>query len=251
MSAALFGIKLHTYPDELAVVAIAVLMSRTVKFVADRIESFLSDSHAREAVANARLALDEAGRFLAFDVSAISGLGAYQSYPRGSVGEGLHMVQLVGSPYQYEAFRGHLRSVHQNKVPTGAYRGVGQPLGCTITECLVEHAARATGRDPAELRRLNYLAPDREVQKTPAGLSIGKLSLEKCLDKLLERVQYRTLRLETVAAAQAEHLSWAGIVHVRRADRRGLDVVWGEPCRGGGAGRLHRASRVNGYAVMS
>lgn len=191
-----FGIKLHAYPDELAVAAIAVLLGRTVKFQADRLESFLSDAHAREAVSDARLAADPTGRFLAFEISAISGLGAYQSYPRGSVGEGLHMVQLVGAPYQFEAFRGHLRSVHQNKVPTGAYRGVGQPLACTVTESLVDEAARALGIDPAEIRRRNYLASERAVRRTPAELQIGPVSLTACLDKLLTLMRYDSLREE-------------------------------------------------------
>ena len=191
-----FGTKLHAYPDELAVVAIAILLKRPVKFFADRFESFLSDAHAREALSDARLSVDADGRFLAFEVDAISGLGAYQSYPRGSIGEGLHMVQLIGAPYQFRTFRAHLRASHQNKVPTGAYRGVGQPLACTITESLVDGAARALGMDPAELRRRNYLAEHRDSVKTPAGLHSGRLSMRACLDRLLEQMNYPQLRNE-------------------------------------------------------
>jgi carbon-monoxide dehydrogenase large subunit len=42
-----FGIKVHAYPDDFATVALAILLRRPVKFVADRIESFASDIHAR------------------------------------------------------------------------------------------------------------------------------------------------------------------------------------------------------------
>ncbi len=191
-----FGIKLHAYPDELAVAAIAVLLGRCVKFCADRLESFLSDTHAREALCNARLAIDAKGQFLAIELSSLSGLGAYQAYPRGSVGEGLHMMQLVGAAYRFDAFRSRLRCVHQNKAPTGAYRGVGQPLACTITESLVDSAARHMGIDPADLRRQNYLAAHRERARTPAGLEIGCVSLGECLDQIVERMSYRRLREE-------------------------------------------------------
>ncbi len=191
-----FGLKLHAYPDELAVVAIAVLLGRTIRFQADRLESFLSDAHAREAIGVARLALDSTGRFLAFDVETLSGLGAFQSYPRGSVGEGLHMAQMVGAPYQFDHFRSRLRAVHQNKAPTGAYRGVGQPLACTLTETLVDRAARAIGMDPAELRRRNYLSAERASHTTPAGLEMSAVSLHACLDALLAMMQYEDLRRE-------------------------------------------------------
>src|SRR5258708_15686298 len=51
-----FGIKVHAYPDEMATAAISVMLRRPVKFVADRLESFLSDIHAREHKAPVRLA---------------------------------------------------------------------------------------------------------------------------------------------------------------------------------------------------
>ena len=43
-----FGIKVHTYADEMATVALSKLLRRPVKYVADRIESFVTDIHARD-----------------------------------------------------------------------------------------------------------------------------------------------------------------------------------------------------------
>ena len=57
-----FGIKVHVYPDEMATAALSVMLRRPVKFVADRLESFLSDIHAREHKAKVRLAVHEGGR---------------------------------------------------------------------------------------------------------------------------------------------------------------------------------------------
>ena len=51
-----YGIKVHVYADEMATAALSVMLRRPVKFVADRLESFLSDIHARNTGAKVRLA---------------------------------------------------------------------------------------------------------------------------------------------------------------------------------------------------
>ena len=100
-----FGMKLAAYPDEMAVAAIAVLLGRPVKFVADRLESFVSDVHAREVKVKGRLAVDASGTLLAMDVAVLHGMGAYSSYPRGSVGEGLQAVHMSAAPYRLAEFQ--------------------------------------------------------------------------------------------------------------------------------------------------
>ena len=82
-----FGLKIHSYGDEVATVAAAVQLGRPVKFVADRIESFVSDIHARENSVKARIAVKRSGEILGFDLDVLSGAGAYSQYPRTSVFE--------------------------------------------------------------------------------------------------------------------------------------------------------------------
>jgi len=189
-----FGVKLHAYPDEMAAVAISRLVGRPVKYVADRQESFLSDIHAREMNVKGRLALDEEGRILAFSADVLSAAGAYSVYPRTSVGEGIQALQFVGAPYNVPAFDGRVRVAYQNKTPSGAYRAVGMPIGCTVTEQLLDWAAAAQGIDPVEIRRRNYLDIAEEPVKTPGGLIMGPLSLGPCLDRILEDMDYDALR---------------------------------------------------------
>jgi CO/xanthine dehydrogenase Mo-binding subunit len=52
--------------------ALAVMLRRPVKFVADRLESFLSDIHAREHKAKIRLACTRSGEILAFDLDDLT-----------------------------------------------------------------------------------------------------------------------------------------------------------------------------------
>lgn len=192
-----FGTKLSAYGDEMAVAAIAVKMERPVKYICDRLEALVGDTHAREARARGRMAVSMGGRILGFDAEVVSGFGAYSTYPRSSTGEMIHAVQMVGAPYTFKAFRGHARGYLQNKAPTAPFRGVGQPIAVGITEELVDKGAAAVGMDPAAFRRLNYrkTTPDNHTV-TEAGLVIEELSLHECLDKVLDLMDYDRLRAE-------------------------------------------------------
>ncbi len=189
-----FGMKLSAYPDEMAVAAIAVLLGRPVKFSADRLESFVSDTQAREARVRGRLAVDADGRLMAMEVAVVSGFGAYVNYPRGSIGEGLQAVHMSAAAYRLPNFRGQVRGYFQNKPTSGVLRGVGQPIATTVTEQLLDVAARKIGIDPAELRRRNYAEAATAGAKSVGGILLGRLSLERCHERLLAFMDYEGLR---------------------------------------------------------
>jgi carbon-monoxide dehydrogenase large subunit len=189
-----FGMKLSAYPDEMAVAAIAVLLGRPVKFSADRLDSFVSDVHAREARVRGSLAVDADGHLLAMDVSVVSGFGAYANYPRGSVGEGLQAVHMSAAAYRLQNFRGQVRGYFQNKPPTGVLRGVGQPIATTVTEQLLDFAARKLNMDPAGLRLRNYTETAKTDAKSVGGIVLGRLSLDRCHEQLLTIMRYPDLR---------------------------------------------------------
>ena len=191
-----FGMKLSTYPDEMAVAALSTLLKRPVKFIADRLEAFVSDVHAREATVKGRLAVDAQGKLLAMEVAVRSGFGAYSTYPRGCIGEGLQSVHMSAAPYRLANFKGSLRGYFQNKVPSGVLRAVGQPIACTVTEQLLDFAARKIGMDPAEIRARNYALPGQTNARSAAGTVLSDLSLDKCHDKLLALMTYDALRRE-------------------------------------------------------
>ncbi len=198
-----FGIKLHCYDDEVAVAAAAMLVGKPVKFVSDRLEAFGSDIHARGHAVEAGISVGADGRIHGFRVDDLMEAGAYSVYPRSSALEGLQAVMNVGAPYAAAAHHARLRVAFQNKPQVGSYRGVGQPIGCAVTEMLVDAAARAAGMDPAEFRRINYRIASRDGATTRGGIITGpegsELSFTACLDKLLEISDYVGLR-----ARQAE-----------------------------------------------
>ena len=191
-----FGIKVHTYADEIATVGLSILLKRPVKFVADRLESFLSDIHARDQRVLGKVAVRDDGTILAFEIDALSGIGPYSMYPRTSGIEANQIVNLTGGPYAFDHYRAQATVVFQNKNMMCQYRAVGHPVKCAVTEGLVDAAARATGLDPAEIRRRNLRADDSYPCRSAQGLPFENLSHQESLAKLLDAMDYDTLKAE-------------------------------------------------------
>lgn len=191
-----YGIKVHVYPDEMATAAISVMLKRPVKFIADRMESFLTDIHAREHRVRARLAATKAGEILAFEIDDLTAIGPYSVYPRTSGIEGNQVVNLTGGPYTHKQYRAKLKVVFTNKNVTCQYRAVGHPIAVAVTEGIVDLAARKLGMDPAEFRRKNLIPDDAYPYTSATGMKFELLSHHQCLDKLLALMDYKKLRAE-------------------------------------------------------
>lgn len=152
-----FGAKDHVYADEILVCLASMRLGRPVKWIEDRVEHLVATFHARDALHDARLALDENGRFVAMHTDIVGNLGGYPS----NVGTGpfrISMTMLPG-PYRFDRVGGSLRAVLTNTTPTGAYRGFGMQEATWVRERLIDEAARELGVDPTELRLQNMLGP--------------------------------------------------------------------------------------------
>ena len=191
-----FGIKVHIYADEMATVALAKLLKRPVKFVADRFESFSTDIHARDHRVKAKIGVKNDGTITAFEIDDLTGIGPYSVYPRTSGIEANQVVSLVGGSYTCPNYRARARVVFQNKNVMCQYRAVGHPIATAVTEGLVELAAAKIGMDPAELRRRNLFPDDKYPATSAAGLKFEKLSHHASLDKILAMMDYAKLRAE-------------------------------------------------------
>ncbi len=194
-----FGIKVHAYPDDFATVALSMMLGRPVKFVADRLESFVSDIHAREHRIRARIAGTRAGEILAFEIDDLTGIGPFSMFPRTSGIEGNQVVNLTGGPYRHKAYRAQLKVVFQNKVPTCQYRGVGHPIACAVTEALVDGLAAKLAIDPIELRLANVIPDDAYPATGASGIKLEVLSHEACLREARRLCDYDALRAEQAA----------------------------------------------------
>jgi len=191
-----YGIKVHVYADEMATAALSVMLRRPVKFVADRLESFVSDIHAREHKVKVRLACTKQGEILAFDLWDLTAIGPYSVYPRTSGIEGNQVVNLTGGPYKHKQYRARMQVVFTNKNVCCQYRAVGHPIAVALTEGIVDLAAAKLGMDPAEFRRKNLIPDDAYPYTFASGIKFEKLSHHKTLGRLLELMDYQKLRAE-------------------------------------------------------
>jgi carbon-monoxide dehydrogenase large subunit len=198
-----FGIKVHVYADEMATYALSKLLRRPIKFVADRVESFNTDIHARDHRCKARIGVKRDGTITAFEIDDLTGIGPYSMYPRTSAIEANQVVNLVGGPYVTANYRARARVVFQNKNVMCQYRAVGHPIACSVSEGLVDLAAMRIGMDPVEIRRRNLIADDAYPCISPSGLRFEQLSHHASLNKLLGMMDYEGLRAQQAALRES------------------------------------------------
>jgi CO/xanthine dehydrogenase Mo-binding subunit len=191
-----FGIKVHTYADEMAAVALSKMLKRPIKYVADRIESFVTDIHARDHSVKAKIGVKRDGTITAWEIDDLTGIGPYSVYPRTSGIEANQIVNLTGGPYTCSNYRARARVVFQNKNVMCQYRAVGHPIATAVTEGLVELAAAKIGMDPLEIRRRNLIADDAHPSSAPSGIKFEALSHHECLAHLDAMMNYAGLRAE-------------------------------------------------------
>ena len=197
-----FGIKVHIYADEMATYALSKLLRRPIKFVADRVESFNTDIHARDHRCKGKIGVKKDGTITAFEIDDLTGIGPYSMYPRTSAIEANQVVNLIGGPYTSKNYRARARVVFQNKNVMCQYRAVGHPIACSVTEGLVDLAAMKIGMDPVEIRRRNLIPDDGYPCAAPSGLRFELLSHHASLNKLMAMMDYDALRAEQAALRQ-------------------------------------------------
>ncbi|MEM7752473.1 MAG: xanthine dehydrogenase family protein molybdopterin-binding subunit [Pseudomonadota bacterium] len=191
-----FGIKIHTYGDEVATAAAAKLLKRPVKFVADRNESFFTDIHARDHIVRGRMAVTGEGKIAALAFDDITGIGPFSMYPRTSAIEANQVLNLTGAPYEIENYHARARVVFQNKNMMCQYRAVGHPIAMAVCDGLLEDAAAAIGMDPVEIRRRNLMGDDSYPRSSASGMKLDDLSHHKAIVKLTELMGYEALRTD-------------------------------------------------------
>ena len=137
-----FGAKNFTYAEHALILWAAKRVGRPVKWIATRSEGFVSDHQARDHQAEASLALDADGRFLALRVSSVANIGAYMAGGAGAVQTNQY-VHLQGSIYAIPAIALHVVTVLSNTTPIGVTRGPGFAEAVNIIERLIDRGGAA------------------------------------------------------------------------------------------------------------
>jgi carbon-monoxide dehydrogenase large subunit len=117
---------------------------------------------------------------------------------------------LAGS-YKTPAIHAQVQAMFTHTVPVDAYRGAGRPEASYLLERLVDKAARETGIDPIELRRLNFIKPEDFPYQTPVALQYDTGDYEATLQKAVELADYENFETRREESAARGKLRGVGI----------------------------------------
>ncbi len=181
-----FGMKIFVFPEYPVCLHAARLLGRPVKWVAERGESFLADSHGRDHLTTVTIAVNGDGRMTAIRASAIANLGAYLSQVGPFIPTECGAYMYTGV-YRFAAAHYRVRCVFTNTAPVDAYRGAGRPEAAYAVERAVDHAARELGLDPVAFRRRNLVPPEAMPYRTALGYTYDSGDFPRLLDAALAR----------------------------------------------------------------
>lgn len=206
-----FGAKNFAYVEHALILWAARRVARPVKWIASRSEVFLSDHAARDMQAEAVLALDAQGKFLALKIASVANLGAYMAGAGGGV-QTFQYIHLQGSVYRIPAIALHVVAVVTNTAPIGVTRGPGFAEAINIVERLIDAAARQTGFDRADLRRWNMVPPEAMPMTNAFGFEVDSGRFAESLDHALSRADlagFDTRRRESEGRGRLRGLGFA------------------------------------------
>ena len=232
-----FGTKLFPYREYALAAVAAERLREPVKWVCERSEHFLADSHGRDNISTAKLALDDKGRFLALDLDIIADMGAYLScYAPYIPWLGVGMATGV---YDIPVAHVRLRAVYTNTVPVDAYRGAGRPEASYLIERAVDAAARELDIAPDVLRRRNFIKPKAMPYTTPTGKVYDSGDFSGTLARAQEIADWDGFNKRAAESKRAGKLRGIGI------------ATYVEACGGNGPETAHvRLDRDGGVTVL-
>ena len=201
-----FGMKTHAYHEQVLVLYAAKKLGRSIRWISDRTEAFISDLHGRDHISDCELALDAENNFLAVRGNTIAAIGAY------SCSAGVAIPTQVGPKiltniYDVPTADVNIKCVMTNTAPVGPYRGAGRPEAIYVMERLVDVAAHELDIDPIELRRQNLIRPDQMPYTNAMGTTYDSGEFESNMDATLELADWKNYETRKTEALENGRLS--------------------------------------------
>jgi carbon-monoxide dehydrogenase large subunit len=215
-----FGAKIGVDREQIVIAWAAKHTGRPVRWVETRNENLLAMTQGRAQRHHIKIGGDRDGKIKAYRLDVIQDTGAY---PRMS--GFLPMLTNLMAPgvYDIPAVQADYQVVVTNTAPIAAYRGAGRPEAAATIERAVDWFAAAAGLDPAEVRKANFIPPDKFPFVTKAGAPYDTGEYEAALTMVLEAAGYDQLRAEQKRRREAGEtrqlgLGLASYVEITAAD---------------------------------
>jgi carbon-monoxide dehydrogenase large subunit len=179
--------------EDVVIAWLARDIGRTVRWTETRGENLVAMNQGRAQLTDFELGGSRDGRIEALRLSILQDAGAYP-------GIGAFLPQLTAmmssGVYDIPKIEVDVKVVVTNATPVAAYRGAGRPEAAQIVERAVDAFAIEIGRDPAEVRRRNFIAADAFPFTTVTGATYDCGDYGRALDLALQHAGYEQLRAE-------------------------------------------------------
>jgi carbon-monoxide dehydrogenase large subunit len=204
-----FGTKIFLYREYPLAMIAAEKLKRPVRWVSDRTEHFLADTHGRANLTTATMALDAKGKFIGLKVDLSADMGAYLS----QYGPFIPWVGTTMTPgcYNIPAVHVIFRGVLTNTTPVDAYRGAGRPEAAYLIERLVDAIARETGKSPDAVRAQNFVKPSEMPHKTQTGPVYDSGEFEGHMRRAMEVADWKGFKARAAASKKAGRIRGIGM----------------------------------------
>jgi carbon-monoxide dehydrogenase large subunit len=219
-----FGPKLCVYPEDVATVAAATLLRRSVKWIEDRREHFTNAAQERDQYWSIELAADADGRVRGIRGKLIHDLGAYALQ---DVNLPYNSASTLTGPYVVPALAMDVVVHHTNKAPVSSVRGAGYPQAAFAMERMMDRLAQATKIERAELRRRNLIPAEKMPYLKPLKARSGETvqydsgDYPGCQAEILKVAQWHDFpRRQQEARAHGRYIG-IGLAHGIKGTGRG------------------------------
>ena len=207
-----FGSKIFLYAEDVALTWASKQLNRSIKWTAERSESFLTDAHGRDHVSHAEMAMDKDGKFLALRVHTDANLGAYLSTFSTAVPTILYATLLAGQ-YTTPQIYVEVDAWFTNTAPVDAYRGAGRPEATYLLERLVTRCAWEMNLGQDEIRKRNFITSF--PYQTPVALQYDTGDFHASMDKakqLAEVDGYAARKAATEAKGKLRGIGYSSYI---------------------------------------
>jgi len=205
-----FGLRGKTFPESALVLFAAKKLGRSVKWLADRQETFLCDVHGRDHVTRGEMAFDADGKILGLRMTSLANAGAYLS-DNGPRVHTMAGARIAGTVYNVPAMQLSVKVTFTNTVPVCAYRGAGRPEICYQMERMLDQGAAAFGIGRDDIRRRNFLRPEQLPYKNQVGMVIDSGHFRETMEKSLDKADWRGFPARKAEAGRRGRLRGIGL----------------------------------------
>jgi carbon-monoxide dehydrogenase large subunit len=188
-----FGAKVAVDRDAIAVAWAAKHTGHAVRWIESRSENMVGMVHGRAQRQTYKIGGTRDGRLLAYQLDVVQDCGAFNRL--GAFLAQLTILMAAGV-YDLAHAGASFRAVVTNTTPIAAYRGAGRPEAAAAIERAMDDFAAEIGMDPAEVRRINVVPPDKFPFTTATGATYDTGEYAAALERVLAAAGYPALRAE-------------------------------------------------------